>query len=1512
MPSGGCRTCSAVCNHHQRCQVGATIRSSSCGICYNREPRGQRQPMAACNRHPERPGAARVHKTASDRQPPPLITRSTSRPHVHSIPPSHLGGPATGHIRNLRPMSANILSTFDRFLPCNSHHIRDNSANSERSADGTPNRSNTGSGDTANTPNANSSVAVEPVAARAEIIFLTEDDAAADSTRLNLFGGQFTVRDLRNGVPDPNTLNRVRDSVRTYVNRTLFANRTVNDQTVGEVCEGIIEHLLPRLALITQHDRPEYDTRASLVNLIRHSFPTFVNLIVSDSTSEFGVQLMRFLITFVRRSLMILLRGVGHEHARTVLSQMLLNALRQQNMPNPERIVQLMRNTLENNLAAAARHDAFDIQHFLVIRQPAATAAGASATADNTSSSSSTTSSSTSANTATTTRSVSQREASPMDVDEVESMFTPELVSDIAEISISIEQIPPASEQVAPAATEAQSASMSVDPCPVPDTTTEASTQNEEQTASTNGAEEPVEAVEEVFYSLSGELIERPVPPPPRPADDDDPLPTVTNGSESWHENFQTNWLPIITRDLGRQRRQNPQAPFSDAYISGMSSKRRKLLMETKPPNDVQGGPRVTYLSGHGQTANDDDDDVPRLKRVEWNAVGRTPHGSWRLLRRRQLRANSPANISGNMGAGRQDRDTFFSRKYSSQPPASRAVPWAAEMATLLYTIIGMTASASLNCAVRREISPCTCSPGLFANTIDVKCEQMESFGQVVNALQDRFTEDHNIWLTISHSQLLDLAALSFSEMNMNIKTLRINFDNLSQLPVSSFRNLPRLDLFSAADNPLEEIPPDMFEQMPNLGTLDISRSRVRYIAGDTFHHLQNLRHLIMGRNYLQRIDTDALPKTIHSLQLGMNQLRTLNGSIRHLDELKMLFISENNLTSLAGELPLGSPNLIMITAEGNRLEQLPAELRYLKNLDNLCVANNRLRSLDGLLARATHLTKLFAHHNQISELRRDEFLEAERLEELSLAGNWLVHLNGSLLNCKGLINANFSENRLKEFSLQEVAGLRKIRILDLSHNRIEVLSGRMENMIDSGLIIAELRLNNNRLRSLDGALMGLNNLRVLNVAHNQLQTITPNDLIGMEELERLDLSFNQLKTLEELSKTFLPSLESLNASYNQLTTMHKDFHGLPVLCVADLSKNMIRELSVNLVSNTRCSNHGVPNRLEIFLDENPVLCNESLPELINQMEFYHTRLNGVAHCIVPQQMPVEAPIFIQPPIAMLQPLLKPQTPLVPSSVMIQPPSIVQILVPSTLVMPAAAVAPPPVAAPSPAAVPVAPILPAGVPLAALATVAPIPILYEASTSAPAPPSAPVVAAHPMGAATNLPNSISHTLLPEIVAVNEDGADDDDNEPGVSVLTIPQQQPYDELKYETAPEPIALDPNGAGGSLAANHDDNNEVARSASHSGAGGSEPGDNASSPTTTTTTTMQTILEFKNLIHDSSSYGSSSSSSSSSSSAILVLPPEVLPLPLDKAQGLATEPEEAPPETQQDQHVEPDADLQ
>lgn len=47
------------------------------------------------------------------------------------------------------------------------------------------------------------------------------------------------------------------------------------------------------------------------------------------------------------------------------------------------------------------------------------------------------------------------------------------------------------------------------------------------------------------------------------------------------------DWVPIIARDTQRQRRQSSQKPFSDAYLSSLPPKRRKLITSAKPQGNL-------------------------------------------------------------------------------------------------------------------------------------------------------------------------------------------------------------------------------------------------------------------------------------------------------------------------------------------------------------------------------------------------------------------------------------------------------------------------------------------------------------------------------------------------------------------------------------------------------------------------------------------------------------------------------------------------------------------------------------------------------------------------------------------------------------------------------------------------------------------------------------------------------------------------------------------------------------
>lgn len=91
-------------------------------------------------------------------------------------------------------------------------------------------------------------------------------------------------------------------------------------------------------------------------------------------------------------------------------------------------------------------------------------------------------------------------------------------------------------------------------------------------------------------------------------------------------------------------------------------------------------------------------------------------------------------------------------------------------------------ASTAKYCAVWRDIQPCSCTTRTILQqepVTEILCEKMESFGDVIHLLQDRFFHTHEVHLRVSYSRLDDLEYRSFKELNMTISNLKLDNNQL-------------------------------------------------------------------------------------------------------------------------------------------------------------------------------------------------------------------------------------------------------------------------------------------------------------------------------------------------------------------------------------------------------------------------------------------------------------------------------------------------------------------------------------------------------------------------------------------------------------------------------------------------------------------------------------------------------------------------------------------------------------
>lgn len=332
--------------------------------------------------HNQRPQRKRAQLVGQFWLPPPCRQRrfATSGRYQQTFCRHSIGEPSNTCL--------NFICKFalsSRFLPCNSHHIRDGNPIHHPAPNPTahihvrPVQRRTVSLDrssvrqpaaTLHVPSRDQQPQQASTSTRSRRIVdvnnITDEEL---NHRFSLFGIQLSLRDLDQLAPS--FYNAQRDDLRAFLSQNYFSNGEINEQTVSVAIRDILlalEKYLERLSIFTH---PDYDVRKSIENLIMKSLPFIINLITDDSSSEFGVRIERQMITFCENVYMILVKCIGVRETEKYLNEV-ANMVMTGGSESVGNLSRFPRYIIQTFLIERRSYDLSEIQEFLIIKRPSA------------------------------------------------------------------------------------------------------------------------------------------------------------------------------------------------------------------------------------------------------------------------------------------------------------------------------------------------------------------------------------------------------------------------------------------------------------------------------------------------------------------------------------------------------------------------------------------------------------------------------------------------------------------------------------------------------------------------------------------------------------------------------------------------------------------------------------------------------------------------------------------------------------------------------------------------------------------------------------------------------------------------------------------------------------------------------------------------------------------------------------------------------------------------------------
>uniref|UniRef100_A0A672MSP1 PH domain leucine-rich repeat-containing protein phosphatase 2 n=1 Tax=Sinocyclocheilus grahami TaxID=75366 RepID=A0A672MSP1_SINGR len=358
--------------------------------------------------------------------------------------------------------------------------------------------------------------------------------------------------------------------------------------------------------------------------------------------------------------------------------------------------------------------------------------------------------------------------------------------------------------------------------------------------------------------------------------------------------------------------------------------------------------------------------------------------------------------------------------------------------------------------------------------------------------------------------------------------SLGLSFNDFPQVP-GVVERLCALDKLAMAGNRVETL--DLFSllRMTHIKSIDLRLNGLRCVKSETLEPVKHLTQLDLRDNQLTSLDLSSAC-SLETLQCQRNQLGalTLSGFT-----LRTLHASDNGLTTV-------------------NIYPVPSQL------SNMDLSRNLLEYLPDWVCDSRKIEVLDVSHNLLSELPARCVCVSLSLRKL-LAGNNRLERLADLLDHIPLETLDLQHNKLRELPESFFYKALNLKYLNVSANALETIppSSQSEESLST---LQELYLTGNNLNENCAALLvGHQNLRVLHMAYNQLQSFPASKLSKLEVLEELNLSGNKLKTIPSTVSS-CKRLHTLIAHSNHISVF-PEVLSLPEIKLVDVSCNEQTEI---------------------------------------------------------------------------------------------------------------------------------------------------------------------------------------------------------------------------------------------------------------------------------------------------------------------------------------------------------------